>query len=156
MFEGYRLSPQQRQLRLLKHAGQFARLAIAIEGPLDKALLRQALCEVRSRYEILRTEFQFMHGMKLPVQVVSEDASLDIQEYDFQKEAAQIDLTGSLNEAISVYEQGQDRLVLHAFLFIISRGKHLLSLPSTFAALARTASLPTGCACKHWPMGADS
>ena len=128
MFEGYRLSPQQRQLWMLEHEGQYAQLIIAIEGPLDKALLLQTLREVRSRYEILHTDLQFTPGMKLPVQVVIEDDHLDIQEYDLQDRKEQVKIEEYLQEVISAHVAMRSQLALHALLFVLSKEKHLLAL----------------------------
>src|SRR5690349_17779094 len=84
MFEGYRLSPQQRQLWLSGYKNQYAQLVLSIAGPLHKEHLLDALRALIAQHEILRTDFQFTPGMKLPVQVVTESKPLDLIEHDLQ------------------------------------------------------------------------
>jgi len=80
--EGYRLSPQQQRLWLLR-AGSLAfhgRIAVGIAGALDTARLRRAVERVVSRYEILRTAFRGLPGMDLPLQVIAPAAAFDWRE----------------------------------------------------------------------------
>ncbi len=72
---GYRLSPQQARLWLLQQNNHayWAQCAILLEGSLHPELLRDALRQVVQRHEILRTVFQDVPGMKVPVQIVAED-----------------------------------------------------------------------------------
>ncbi len=71
---GFPLSPQQRRLWRLRQsegASPFvARCAVEVEGPLDPAVLEQALADLAARHEILRTRFVTTSGMKLPLQAV--------------------------------------------------------------------------------------
>jgi len=74
--EGFPLSPQQKRLwplQLLVPQTYQAECLVLIEGALDVAALRLALNQVVERYEILRTSFQSLPGMSLPLQVVSQD-----------------------------------------------------------------------------------
>ena len=76
--EGFRLSPQQRHLWL---AGEpalvcFAQCAVALTGGVDTALLSTALRHLLERHEALRTRFESLPGMDVPIQVVEEDVSL--------------------------------------------------------------------------------
>ncbi len=96
--EGFRLSPQQRHLWLLQQAspGQpfHAGCAILIEGDLDRAALGAAIERVVSRHELLRTTFQSLPGMPLPLQVISGDARVPVDSHDLvgldpQEQAAQ-------------------------------------------------------------------
>ncbi len=70
---GFPLSPQQRRLwRLAERAGAApfaAACRLHLEGPLAPEALRAALEQVAARHEILRTRFQSLPGMALPVQV---------------------------------------------------------------------------------------
>ena len=76
--EGFRLSPQQRRLWLLQQGGDRlpyrAQCAILVEGELDATRLRAALSRAVERNEILRTGFQSLPGMAVPVQVISDGA----------------------------------------------------------------------------------
>jgi amino acid adenylation domain-containing protein len=71
---GYRLSPQQARLwrSQLLGGAKSAQCVILIEGSLHADVLRDALRLVVQRHEILRTTFQDVPGMKVPVQVVHE------------------------------------------------------------------------------------
>ena len=71
--EGYRLSPQQRRLWQLDHDGDVyrAQCGIQLEGELDVPRLRRALDHVVRRHEILRTNFRYTPGLKIPVPVTA-------------------------------------------------------------------------------------
>ena len=76
--QSYRLSPQQERLWLLhqKHPASYrAQCSWLLEGPLDQARLRNALNALVERHEILRTSFQNLPDVLLPVQVISETTS---------------------------------------------------------------------------------
>jgi amino acid adenylation domain-containing protein len=77
VLQGFRLSPQQKRLWLLRQGGQayVAQCAIRLEGDIQADVLKQALASVVERQEILRTTFHRQPGMRIPVQVVLE--SLD-------------------------------------------------------------------------------
>jgi amino acid adenylation domain-containing protein len=78
MIEGYRLSPQQEHLWQLQHGelpGPYrAQCAIRMEGFLDASLLHAALYQVVQCHEILRTAFDGVSGMTLPLQVIAAPA----------------------------------------------------------------------------------
>jgi amino acid adenylation domain-containing protein/FkbM family methyltransferase len=77
--QSYRLSPQQEHLWLLQqqHAGPYrAQCAWLLEGPLDRARLQRALNVLVERHEILRTTFQNLPDVLVPVQVISEAKSI--------------------------------------------------------------------------------
>jgi amino acid adenylation domain-containing protein/non-ribosomal peptide synthase protein (TIGR01720 family) len=73
---GYRLSPQQRRLWSLHPAGDIgpyrALCAVLIEGELDRERVKEALEDVVSRHEILRTTFHHLPGLGVPVQAVND------------------------------------------------------------------------------------
>ncbi|HSK81166.1 MAG TPA: condensation domain-containing protein, partial [Thermoanaerobaculia bacterium] len=82
VFEGFRLSPQQRRLWRLQDGGRVypARAVLALEGDLDPEGLRRALEAVVARHEVLRTTYCRLPGMDLPVQRIGEHPvfSLDV------------------------------------------------------------------------------
>ncbi|MEP7010066.1 MAG: amino acid adenylation domain-containing protein [Acidobacteriota bacterium] len=84
VIEGFRLSPQQRRLWLLPGgtAGLCVQGALAIDGPLDRGLLARAVRNMAERHEILRASFQRLPGMDLPVQVIGEQAALEVRDVD--------------------------------------------------------------------------
>ncbi len=72
--EGFRLSPQQSHLwRLQPDAGAVpyrAHCTVCIDGPLDIARLQAALAQLVERHELLRTTFQRLPAMEVPLQVI--------------------------------------------------------------------------------------
>jgi len=74
--EGFRLSPQQKQLWSLKYSAEInpylAQCSVDIQGALDVQRLQAALEALVQRYEILRTQFAQLEGMSMPLQVVGE------------------------------------------------------------------------------------
>src|SRR3569832_922665 len=83
--QGYRLSPQQERLWLLqqKDSGPYcAQCSWLLEGPLDQPKLRRLLNGLVERHEILRTTFQNLPDVLIPVQVISDAAAIAWHEYD--------------------------------------------------------------------------
>jgi amino acid adenylation domain-containing protein len=70
---GFRLSPQQ-QYQLLAPGGarETTQCAVLMDGPLDRERLRDALHEIVTRHEILRTTFVRPAGMRIAQQVIGE------------------------------------------------------------------------------------
>jgi len=77
----FRLSSQQERIWLQHENGAhgFAQCVIAIEGPLDATRLQQVLQQAVRKYEILRTVFRRQTGVKLPFQVIQENADLHFE-----------------------------------------------------------------------------
>ncbi len=76
MIDGFRLSPKQEHLWSLGQRQEItpyvAQCVVMIEGPLDRAALKQTLHKIVEQYEILRTNFQHWQEMNVPVQTISE------------------------------------------------------------------------------------
>ncbi len=85
--EGFRLSRQQRHVWLRQQhdptSAYRVLCAVRIEGRLDKFLFREAIRSVVDRHEILRTRFECLPEMSLPLQVIEAEAALQIDEYHF-------------------------------------------------------------------------
>jgi len=81
LIEGFRLSPQQKRLWSLQpdSSAYRAQCAIRIEGDLRVDVLEAALRELAVRHQILRTSFEFLPGMKTPVQVVTDASGPDLR-----------------------------------------------------------------------------
>src|SRR5947209_3502554 len=78
MLEGVALSPQQNrvwQLQQETHRNLRTRFAITILGPLDCTCLEAAWHQVQERHHILRTSFEYLPGIKDPLQVVQASGS---------------------------------------------------------------------------------
>jgi amino acid adenylation domain-containing protein len=133
--EGFRLSPQQRRLWKLQQdatAQSFGSLLVlSLEGELRTDALRKALEKVCIRHESLRTTFQRVPGVAMPVQSVEGVLSPSWRTIDLS------DLVGSLQsdevEALLAlecrrtfdYENGP---LVHATLMALSPQRHLLSV----------------------------
>src|SRR5215469_9126615 len=73
----FRLSSQQERAWGEHERGtpQVAQAIIGIEGALEVARLKTALQSVVAKYEILRTVLRRQSGVKLPFQVIQEEAA---------------------------------------------------------------------------------
>ncbi len=119
--QGFRVSPQQRHLWLLQQsesAAYHARCSVLIEGALgvldalDVDALKTAVRTVVQRHEILRTVFARTPGVKVPLQVVVDEADFEWSE-----------VNGS--SADWDYEHGP---LLRLGLVNVSPDRHLLSI----------------------------
>src|SRR5215211_5694536 len=129
--EGLRLSPQQQHLwPLLKNSmAYFARAVVAIEGPLQAALLKQALQRVIQRHEILRTAFCLLPGMSVPLQVINPDndaswREVDLSEFGEHEQERKI-REYLLDEKAGAFDYEQ-RDVIHASLLRCTPERHVL------------------------------
>ncbi|WP_437681742.1 amino acid adenylation domain-containing protein [Sorangium sp. So ce131] len=83
VIEGFRLSPQQREIvDSGVEQSLLAQGALLLEGPLDVARLGRALEAVAGRHEILRTRFQRLTSMGVPLQVIAEGAAVELSSGD--------------------------------------------------------------------------
>jgi len=131
--EGFRLSPQQKRLWLLQQSGYsqpyHAQCAVLLEGDLNTKFLESAVQNIVGKYEILRTNFQALPGMNLPLQVVTASSLLTIHYYNLSRldsEEQQIKaeaLFRELSQRNFDLEQGS---VLDVSLIILSPEKHIL------------------------------
>src|SRR4028118_1851163 len=80
----FRLSPQQRRAWQMQQdsAVRVSQSLVRLDGDLDAAALAASLDEVVRRHEILRTAFQRVPGLKVPVQVVTEPAPVILDQVD--------------------------------------------------------------------------
>jgi amino acid adenylation domain-containing protein len=86
--QGFRVSPQQRQIWMAQQASPDqpfrAAGAFIVAGNLDSDRLRQALNRTVARHEILRTTFHRPPGIKIPFQIVSEKIDVFWQRSDLK------------------------------------------------------------------------
>jgi amino acid adenylation domain-containing protein len=126
----FRLSTQQERgwLEHERGARQFAQCAIGIEGPLDLERLKTALQQAVAKYEILRTVLRRQTGVKLPFQVIQEDAA-----FHFEQEAG-----GKIEDHLRRERESlnaEDSSALRTLLISTSAERHTLVL-----------TLPVACA----------
>ena len=145
IIEGYQMSPQQKHLWSLFEAGEQmpyrAQCAILMKGALDKEILRTALQQIVERQEILRTSFDFLSDMTMPLQVINESGQFSFEETDLTdlSEAAQETLLKALlRDAAQRPGSFADGGQLHFNDVRLSPDKHVLlvSLPSLYADTA--------------------
>ena len=96
--EGFRLSPQQRRLWALGGGveGFPYRLVARIEyqGRLDGKELERRLRDLAARYEILRTSFRRSSSSSAPVQIISAEPAITVEEHDLGHLASDAQQTG--------------------------------------------------------------
>src|SRR5215468_3125135 len=78
----FKLSLQQERAWLHHETGvpTFAHCIVAIDGNLDVERLKGALQQLVSEFEILRTVFRRQTGIKLPFQVIQEQAPIRFEQ----------------------------------------------------------------------------
>ena len=144
---GFPLSLQQRQLwRLRNESTAFrAQCVVLLKGNLDKKILAATANEVVKRHEILRTTFRQIPGLKYPIQIISEDCSIELEE---------IDLTARVSHQQQGEVEGVEEVIrqkrnlpfdyercplLHLSLLALAPDEHMLALTlPAFCADAQT------------------
>lgn len=137
VIEGFRASLLQKRLWLLQgdSVTYRAQCALLLEGSLNNEVLREAVQNVVVRYQILRTTFHCLPGMKTPIQVVADDAAISWRELHFSggtlaEQEHQIDELFEQEKLLPFdIERGP---ALHCSLIVISDWKRILilSVPS--------------------------
>ena len=135
--QSYRLSPQQEHLWLLqqKYAGPYrAQCSWLLEGPLDKTRLQTALNVLVERHEILRTTFQNLPDVLLPVQVISEASSITSREHYLTV----LSSARQQQELEKLFRESREGTSLVCDLIKLAPDRHVLnlSLPALCADLA--------------------
>jgi amino acid adenylation domain-containing protein len=140
--EGFQLSPQQKHLWSLcgddRATVYRTQCGVRLGGRLDKRALREAVENVVRRHEILRTSFQRLPGMDVPLQIINEPAAVTIAETDLGASESPVQDA----ELDALFEQasrrpadfGQESL-LHLSLIRLSPDSHvlLISMPALCA-----------------------
>jgi len=131
--EGFRISPQQKRLWTLQQSASSqpyrATFAVKIAGNLNLKVLEAALQNLVSNYEILRTNFQCLQGMALPLQIINNHSVPAIVYHnlsgiDSEAQAAQIEkLFAEVSSRVFDLKYGH---VLDICLVILSPDLHLL------------------------------
>ncbi|OUL18944.1 hypothetical protein BV372_33785 [Nostoc sp. T09] len=142
VIEGFRLSPQQEHLWSLQKASDNltyrAQCAVTIEGNLQINALTTALQHIVNRHEILRTNFRYLPGMSIPVQVIDSQEIVLGESYNltfYNPEEQEIKIAEIFQEISQIpfdFEHGQ---LLHTSLITLSSERYLLilSLPAMLA-----------------------
>jgi amino acid adenylation domain-containing protein len=145
----FRLSGQQERAWLAQAQGltPFAQATISIRGPLDLSRLEQALARLVEKYEILRTVLRRQAGVRLPFQVIREDAT-----FHFEAADGHLGLEELLERERRSLAKGEEEAPFRALVIPSGAGRHTLAvtLPalnadqSTLANLTREIALEYG------------
>jgi non-ribosomal peptide synthetase component F len=137
--EGYQLSPQQTYIWQLqqqdKNISYYLQTSVIINGNLNIEILKLAIEKVVNRHEILRTNFNNVPGLALPLQIINPDNTsyyqeLNLSQLDLPTQQAKIEeLCQELNNSHFDFEQGS---LLNIYFITLSSHQHLLliSLPA--------------------------
>ncbi|MBC6431623.1 amino acid adenylation domain-containing protein, partial [Nostoc sp. HG1] len=141
VIEGFRLSPQQEHLWTLQQDAQSqiyrTQCAILIEGSLDFEALQVALQTIAQNHEIIRTSFQRLPGMSIPVQVIAKNQNVLIKQYDISEcnpHEQAIKIETVFQEISSKITLSQEKF-LNTALVTLSTKRHLflINLPALLA-----------------------
>ncbi|OYE04336.1 non-ribosomal peptide synthetase [Nostoc sp. 'Peltigera membranacea cyanobiont' 232] len=135
MIEGFELSSQQKHLWKLQDSSPNlpyrAQCAVQIKGKIESNALKAAIEQAIVNHEILRTTFNRVSGMTLPLQVISPDATFNFTEYDYTGIELEVQLT-QLEFLLREYRQipldFSQNLLFHAVLVTLSEEESLLVL----------------------------
>src|ERR1051325_6347912 len=138
LIEGYRLSPQQRRLWALRQSDRSAHCAVRIDGKLNVDSLQEAIREVVSQQESLRTTFKLLPGMTIPVQVIMDQSDIDFSTQDLSHlsvEAQDSEIKALLTNAAERKIDYERFPLFHCHLIVRSADAHVLII-----------TLPVACA----------
>src|SRR5919205_2453015 len=130
---GFELSPQQRRLWLLQQSERehlyVTQCAVLLDGSLNKQILRSALAQVMERHAILRTTFEQLPGLTVPLQTVNEVNPVALIEYDLSEwdaDETETRIEMLLEEARRAPLDFQHGPLLRMFLVKLDANKHVL------------------------------
>ena len=131
--KGFRLSPQQKRLWLLQLStspqNYRVHCTVRIQGSLNLKILELAIQKVVERNEILRTNFQTLMGMTIPLQVINQNSLLVICHHDLSKLSTeeQNSKLETLFQTVTHHSFDLERgSVLEISLVILSSKKYIL------------------------------
>ncbi len=134
--EGFRLSPQQKQLWYSRQRGEGAEkslnLLLQLRGTLNRDALQAAFNRLIESHEILRTSFARLDGMNLPLQVVNEAAPFAIGDWSAPATLDPANLAslhnGLARPFLTMLAQEPEPQPLTAQLCALAENEHLLLL----------------------------
>ena len=89
---GFAVSPQQQRIFALDPDQRItpfiARMTLVVEGVLERPRLQRAFSIVIERHEILRTSFAAHPGLKVPLQVITPEAAISIDQVETRLQGA--------------------------------------------------------------------
>jgi amino acid adenylation domain-containing protein len=145
--KGAHLSAQQLRLWRWGREKPWSRVQCALEitGALELDILRLALKQVISRYEILYTTFPHMPGMEQPMQVVGEPCNIPCPLVDLEQlnpQAQQVSQEEHWHDFLQYHFDLEKGPLLQVELLRLSARRHILMLRlSTFCADGATLNI---------------
>lgn len=126
---GFPLSLQQRQLwRLRNESTAFrAQCVVLLKGNLHKNILAETVKETVKRHEILRTTFRQIPGLKYPIQIITEENSIELEEIDLTHEQ-QSGVEEVLRQKRNLPFDYERCPLLHLSLLALAADEHMLAL----------------------------
>jgi amino acid adenylation domain-containing protein/FkbM family methyltransferase len=137
IIQGIKLSPQQRRLWLLQVGREYpyiAQCTVLLEGMLHSEHFVLALREVVQRHEILRTTFQQLPGMIVPLQVINETGALPLDDYDlsgWDVDQQELSIEALLSQARQVRLDFEHGPLMQLSLLNLGMDRHLLIISAT-------------------------
>jgi hypothetical protein len=138
---GFPLSLQQRQLwRLRNESTAFrAQCVMLLKGNLNKNVLAETVEELVKRHEILRTTFRQIPGLKYPIQIITEDCSIAIEEIDLTAQHEVEGVEEVIRQKRNLPFDYERCPLLHLSLLALAPDEHMLALTlPAFCADAQT------------------
>lgn len=154
--EGFRLSPQQRRLWSLHQVAHgmpyWCQCAVRLAGAIDVSLLVQSLQEVVERHEIMRTSFQQLPGMTLPVQVIAPEQQVALRKHNLsglQAASQSARIAELLQQQLQL--PNDDAFVCRFDLIKLAAAEHILliSMPSLYQDAAGMVQFVRETACEY-------
>src|SRR5262245_54147264 len=157
---GFRLAPQQKRLWLAQQgcAAFCSQFALAIEGDLDVAVLRRALLDLVERHDALRTTFHSLPKLKVPVQVVNDEARVHWRSIEIGEAEAPHHIEEILRRERETPFEYERHPLARAILLTLSRRRRLLilTLPALCADRRSLDNLVAGLVANYGVCARDS
>lgn len=158
IIEGFRLSPQQEHLWLLQQVTKSSvyrvSCSVLIEGNIKASNFLAALQNIVNRHEIFRTEFEYVPGMAVPVQVIANSKAILCEQHNLcdchaeEQEVRIAELFQEFNQRDFDLEKNSP---LHTSLVKLSPARHILliSLPALYGDGTTLSNLVSELCCSY-------
>jgi amino acid adenylation domain-containing protein len=158
IIEGFRLSPQQEHLWLLQQVIDSSvyrvSCSVLIEGNIEDNYLLNALQNIVNRHEIFRTEFEYVPGMTIPVQVISNSKVILCEQHnlsDCDPEEQEVRIAELFQEFNQCEFDLEKNSPLHTSLVELSPVRHILliSIPTLYGDVTTLTNLVSEICCSY-------
>jgi amino acid adenylation domain-containing protein len=158
IIEGFRLSPQQEHLWLLQQATQSSvyrvSCSVLVEGNLEDNYLLTTLENIIKRHEIFRTNFEYVPGMTVPVQVIANSKAIFCKQHnlsDYNVEEQEVRIAEIFQEFNQREFDLEKNSPLHTSLVKLSPVRHILlmSIPALYGDKNTLSNLVSEICCSY-------